>query len=79
MPAAEAAPAAPRPVLDRTEHLAPSTPAAPGRVLASPYVRKAAREMGVDLSSAQYRMLVQLARGTEASSALAEKLAVTLG
>jgi DNA-binding MarR family transcriptional regulator len=31
----------------------------------------------VDLSSAQYRMLVQLARGTEASSALAEKLAVS--
>jgi long-chain acyl-CoA synthetase len=32
---------------------------------------------GVDLTSAQYRMLVQIARGTEASSALAEKLAVS--
>jgi pyruvate dehydrogenase E2 component (dihydrolipoamide acetyltransferase) len=53
MPTPEAAPPVPRPVLDRTEHMAPSTPAAPGRVLASPYVRKAAREMGVDLSSAR--------------------------
>jgi long-chain acyl-CoA synthetase len=31
----------------------------------------------IDLSSPQYRMLVQIARGTEASSALAEKLAVS--
>lgn len=31
----------------------------------------------VDVSSAQYRMLVQLARGAEASTSLAEKLAVS--
>jgi DNA-binding MarR family transcriptional regulator len=31
----------------------------------------------VDVSPAQYRMLVQIARGTEASGALAEKLAVS--
>jgi len=56
-PAAAPAPAAPAVnVLDRTEHLAPprasAEPAQPGRVLASPYVRKAAREMGVDLAGA---------------------------
>jgi len=44
-------------VLDRTA-FAPEPPAAPpptegGRVLASPYVRKVAREMGVDLRGAQ--------------------------
>lgn len=31
----------------------------------------------IDLSSAQYRMLVQLAQGTEASTSLAKKLAVS--
>jgi len=56
MPAAAPAPATPS--LDRTEHLAPARasgePASRSseRVLASPYVRKAAREMGVDLAGA---------------------------
>jgi len=31
----------------------------------------------LDLSPAQYRMLVQIARGTDASSSLAQKLAVS--
>ncbi len=41
-------------ILDRTEHI-PETPApvgVPGRVLASPYVRKTARELGLDLAGA---------------------------
>ena len=33
--------------------------------------------MGIDLSAAQYRMLLQLAEGSEASTSLAKKLAVT--
>ncbi len=39
--------------LSRTERDAESAPAAEGRVLASPYVRKTARELGLDLSRAQ--------------------------
>ena len=55
------APAQPRPtmppargnVLMRTERDAPEASDGNGRVLASPYVRKVARERGIDLSSAQ--------------------------
>ena len=47
------APTSPDNVLERTAHMAEGAPAAAsGRVIASPYVRKSAREMGVDLSGA---------------------------
>ncbi len=62
MPEAEPphAPQPPAHVLDRTEHLHVAAASRPdpraagreGRVLASPYVRKTAREMGVDLAGA---------------------------
>ena len=57
MPEAHAPPHE-RNVLDRTEHLASPRSEAPAphtesRVLASPYVRKAAREAGIDLSGAR--------------------------
>ncbi len=39
--------------LSRTERDAEAAPAPEGRVLASPYVRKTARELGLDLSKAQ--------------------------
>jgi pyruvate dehydrogenase E2 component (dihydrolipoamide acetyltransferase) len=58
-PAARAAASKPKPakgsLLTRTERDAEAEPddGTPGRVLASPYVRKVARERGIDLSSAQ--------------------------
>jgi len=53
--AAKAKPAQKGSLLSRTERDAPpeSDDGTPGRVLASPYVRKVARERGIDLSSAQ--------------------------
>jgi len=49
------APAAPKSMLDRTERDAPPPPhsgEAAGRILASPYVRKVARDRGIDLTGA---------------------------
>jgi pyruvate dehydrogenase E2 component (dihydrolipoamide acetyltransferase) len=53
-PPAQRVPARTASALDRTEYLAEPVPASEnGRVIASPYVRRVAREMGVDLRGAQ--------------------------
>ncbi len=54
-PAAQRLPARTGSALDRTEHLPEPAPPSQenGRVIASPYLRRVAREMGVDLRGAQ--------------------------
>ncbi len=53
-PHAQRVPARTTSALDRTEHVSePAADSKNGRVLASPYVRRTAREMGVDLRGAQ--------------------------